>query len=358
MYTINLESPEQFFVYRFLQTAMGTLIFIFLFVALVDPNNTLPLSLPLERIPVTNNQRFGYTSIARDTNFDSLIIGTSTTRMIKPDDINNIFNTKFSNLSLDSGTWWEQGQMFQLFLRHHPNPKMVLWGIDTVWCSPQGLGSRLTPRPFPSWLYDDNPWNNYLYILNFKHIELAGRQIGNVMGIKGVQRFGRDGYASLNRKGVPYDLAKARYNIYGQTTPIPPVKLLKRAAFPLHYLRHKPYPKLQKLQLLLSMLPATTRIVLVMVPYHQHYLGSENAARMLKYQECKRRVFKISKTRQYGYYIDFMFRSNFTSEDSNYWDIMHYNEKGAKIIQNALIDLIVHDKHTSDIYRSKALRDD
>src|SRR4051794_34554162 len=43
---------------------------IYAFVVLVDPFDTLPLSPPWDRAPVTSNQRFSYPALARSTRFD------------------------------------------------------------------------------------------------------------------------------------------------------------------------------------------------------------------------------------------------------------------------------------------------
>ena len=44
--------------------AAGLLAFVFLFVAVIDPWNTLPLSPPLPRVPVSTNARFTMPALA------------------------------------------------------------------------------------------------------------------------------------------------------------------------------------------------------------------------------------------------------------------------------------------------------
>ena len=340
------------FIKRFVLTAAGLLVVAILFVAIIDPNNTLALSPPLERYPAATNQRFSYPSIARSSKFDSLILGTSTTRMLEPANLNKTLNVSLANLSMNSATWWEQEQIFSLFLRHHKQPRLIIWGIDTIWCRTDKIGLRLTPRKFPEWLYDENRWNDYLHILNFKSLERAGKQLGILLGLR-QPNYGRDGYRSLNKKGTPYDLAKARRKIYGQSTPIPPAKALEKPSIDTTTRKNWQFPNLKSLEKLMSKLDGNTRVVLMMVPYHQNLLGAPNGAIMLRYNECKKRVFKLSDRLKNVNVIDFMFRSSFTNEDKNYWDPLHFNEQGAKQIESALADFIVNGKIVSNIYRTR-----
>lgn len=339
------------YVRRFILTAAGLLSVVILFVVIVDPNNTLALSPPLERYPAATNQRFSYPSIARSGEFDSLVLGTSTTRMLEPANLNKNLKVRLANLSMNSATWWEQEQIFNLFLRHHTQPRLIIWGIDTIWCSPEKIGPRLTPRKFPRWLYDENKWNDYLHLLNFKTLERAGKQLGILLGLR-QPNYGRDGYRSLNKKGTPYDLAKARRKIYGQTEPVAPAKALDRPSIDAVTRKNWQFPNLKTLDRLISKTDENTRVVLMMVPYHQNSLGPPNGPTMLKYNECKKRVFKLSDRFQNTDVIDFMFRSSFTSEDRNYWDPLHFNEQGAQQIENALVDFIAKGKTNSPIYRT------
>ncbi len=345
------DKAARIFVKYFMAMALILLAVVFLFVAIVDPTDSLPLSPPFDRYPAATNQRFSYTAIARSKQFDSLILGTSTTRMLEPAKLNNGLGVKLANLSMNSATWWEQQQIFKLFLRNHNQPKLIIWGIDTIWCTPGNTGPRLTPRKFPDWLYDENKWNNYLHILNFKTIERAGKQVGILLGLR-EPIYGKDGYKSLNKKGTPYNIDKARVKIYGRTTPIPPAKILAKPAIDTATRLKWSFPNLKTLKKSISLVNEKTRVVLMLVPYHQNALGAANGATMLKYNECKKRILEISSKLKNVDFIDFMYRSAFTSKDENYWDPLHFNEQGAKQIENALIKYIAEGKPASEIYRT------
>jgi len=346
-----VQKPAQSFVKPFIATAFILLGSVFLFVALVDPTDSLPLSPAFDRYPAATNQRFSYPSIARSGEFDSLILGTSTTRMLEPASLDKSLGVRFANLSMNSATWWEQQQIFNLFLKNHRKPKLIIWGIDTIWCTPSSPGPRLTSRTFPDWLYDDNKWNNYLHILNFKTIERAGKQLGFLLGLRAAV-YGKDGYKTLNKKGTPYNLEKARRKIYGQVTPIAPAKALKGPAIDQATRKGWSFPNLKTLEKLVSQVDGDSRIILMMVPYHRYIQGAPNSRTELRYNECKKRSFEIAARFKNVDVIDFMFRSPFTNEDRNYWDPLHFNEQGAKQIEDSLVDYIVNGTAASKIFRT------
>ena len=74
-----------------MSTSLAALtLFCFSFVVLVDPYDSLPFSLDFERVQVDGTQRLFYPALARNSRFNSAVIGTSNVRLIKPDILNNV----------------------------------------------------------------------------------------------------------------------------------------------------------------------------------------------------------------------------------------------------------------------------
>lgn len=344
------EATDWRFIRRFLVTVLVFALFIGAFLIVSDPYNTLHLSPPLERGVVAHNQRFSYPALARSPEFDSAIFGTSTTRMIDPDHINGPLGARFVNLSLNSGTWWEQREMFKLFLVHHPEPKRVAIGLDGIWCQPKDKGAKLSGRLFPPWLYDESPWNDYTQLLNFKSLEHSGNQLMYVVGL-GKSRYGKNGYRTLNKSGTPYDLKKAHRKIYGQETPIVPARPIDPPEISEEAREEWPYPNVETLGHMLAKLPDQTQKLLIFVPYHQHLLGAPGGRVMIQYDECKKRVQSFKDRFKNLKIIDFMFRSDFTMNDANYWDKLHFNERAALQIERYVIDYWKSEKLSPIYYK-------
>src|SRR3954463_6440111 len=168
--------PESWrrFARLFLITALASLAFVYGFVAIVDPWDTLPLSPPLPRVPISTNARYSFPALARSDKFDSAVFGNSSSRLLEPRLLNPGFDAHFANLAMNSATAYEQSRMLEVFLRAHPHPRVVMFGLDKEWCSP--TVQRYTERPFPEWMYANNLWPAYAYMLNPYAIQEAANQ--------------------------------------------------------------------------------------------------------------------------------------------------------------------------------------
>lgn len=306
-----------------LWTACGLGLALYAAVLIVDPYDSLWFSPPFDRAPITSNQRFSYPALARKQRFDSLVIGTSTTRLLRPTKLNETLGGTFANLSLNSGTAYEQSQVLKLFARHHADARTVIFGIDVVWCQIGETDRKFTARPFPPWLYDENPWNDLWHVFNLPTLEQAGRQLGFLLGLRRT-KYDRDGYANFLPSKADYDLARVRREIYGNGAPrrrapvVPPVSpsAAERAAwrFPAHSLMTE----------MLSALPERTLKVLVFVPYHHFNQPAPGSRKAARWRECKRRLTRIASGFTNTHVLDFMIPSRITLRDENYWDVLHY----------------------------------
>ena len=324
-----------------LASALAAALLLWLSVLLVDPFDAVFFSPAADRTPVATNQRFSFPALARDGRFDSAIFGTSATRLLRPERLDPALDSAFANLSMNSGMAWEQAQLFGLFARAHPRARYVVFGIDQVWCAEGSPGPRLTERPFPPWLYDEDPWNNLLPHFSAHAIETAGRQLAWLTGLAPL-RYGRDGYTNFLPDSSEYDLARARRNIYGQSDPLPvapvaPVAPADPAWRPAAGEREAwNWPDHGMFRDMLAALPAETRVVVLFVPYHyyiQPRAGSREAALL---EGCKQSLAGLARARGNAVVMDFMIPSDITRTDGNYWDSQHYNVAVADRLADAI----------------------
>ena len=66
-----------------LGTACGLAAVLYAAVVVVDPYDTLCLSPPFERAPVSTNQRYSYPAIARKALFESVVFFTYTSLLLR-----------------------------------------------------------------------------------------------------------------------------------------------------------------------------------------------------------------------------------------------------------------------------------
>jgi hypothetical protein len=308
------------FLRTFLAVFLGGIGLAVLLVATMNPYGNLPVSLFREHTIMDINQRFQYPAIIRSGRYDSIVIGTSTSRLLEPRRLETAFGGRWANLAMNSATAWEQARLAELFVRTMKRPGTLLVALDHVWCAANADTERITPRGFPQWMFDDNPWNDLPYMLNITTVEIAGRRIGNLLGLNPA-RIPHDGYEVFVPPESEYDRAKVRQKLYNSDRarrhkPVVPAYAptpSERAAWR--------FPALAWLDAELGR--GWQRRVLAFMPLHviaQPAPGSREAAREA---ECKARIAAIAR-RHGTVLVDFGIASQLTDSDDNYWDPLHY----------------------------------
>ena len=316
---------------------LGALLYLSLL--LVDPYGTVWFSPPLARAPVDSNQRFSYPAIARDPAYDSAVIGTSTTRMLRPDLLEEAFGGKFANLSLNSGTAYEQRMLLDLFARHHDPIKTVVVGIDIIWCERQDEYERFTPRPFPPWMYDEDRWNDLLHLFNLRALEQTGKEIGWLLDLHD-SAFDANGFRAFLPPREEYDLETARGHIYGKGPREPAAPVVPPVSVPDEERQAWVYATHAELAAMLKGLPAATTKILMLVPYHHRALPVPGSLAASEWGECRRRLVDIAGGFENVHVVDFMFRSDIAMRDENYWDVLHYGADTADRLPGWLAEAV------------------
>lgn len=289
---------------------------IYAFIVTVDPFDMLPFSPPFTRWPIDGNARFSFPALARSDAFDSAVFGTSTSRLLRPVTLNAEFGARFANLAMNSATAYEQFRMLQLFVRHHPAPKVVMVGLDVEWCASGDSIHSFTDRPFPEWMYDEPYFRGYRESFNLDTLEKAGQAFAEETGLK-PEVYGRDGYTSFVPDDRLYDRARAAVHLneaaseINETDPVMGDPSAWR------------FPALNTLRDALAVVPAGTRKIVYFVPYN-HVLLPKSGNIAADYAECKRRVTTLAANVPGLIVVDFMRLSLITIDDDNFWDARHY----------------------------------
>ncbi len=340
---------------RFLKTAIGVfaglLCLAVVFVATMNPYGNLTPLMPIKHVIMDTNQRYQYPAIVRSGDFDSAVIGTSSSRLLKPERLEAAFGGSFANLGMDAGKAWEQAQLAKLFLKRVPEPRTLLFALDWVWCRANAAEDRITKRGWPHWIYDESPWNDWLYAINGKSVEIAGRQLAYRLGFGDV-RFPFNGYEVFVPPEDQYDLKKARKHIWkGRVQQILPLKASYRASA--DEKQSWRFPALAWLDAILSDAPMATRKLVVFMPGHvvtQPAPGSQEEARIAA---CKAEVAAKAAAHK-AHFVDFWIRSPITLRDENYWDPLHYRVPIADRIVGGIAAAVGDPTRPSDDYHTLA----
>lgn len=235
---------------------------------------------------------------------------------------------------MNAATAWEQTELAKLYLSYRPDPKTFMIGLDQMWCVDEKSIVRITFRGFPAWMYDENPWNDLPELLSTKTLEITGRLAAFHLGLM-PERIRHDGYEVFTPPENTYDLQRAQFHIWkGFREPkvvsvLPTVMLSQQEADKLQF------PALVWLEEILQKSPASALRILAFMPLHvaaQPVPGSLDAAQI---EVCKGRISRIA--RKHGVkVVDFSIPSAITTQDSNYWDPLHYRLPIAGRIVDAL----------------------
>ena len=308
---------------------LGALVYGFILV--LDPYMDVPFAPALARAPVSTNQRFAYPALARLPDYDSVVIGTSTMRLLDPEQLNTRLGGRFLNLAMNSATPYEQARILEVFLRHHAQPRLVVLGNDGSWCSRDPAPPNYTFRAFPEWMYDDQPWNDLLYLFNDKALEDAVRMLELLRGQREA-KYRLDGYRDFTRDFGSYRAELVHKRLYG-------ARRARDANTDTEPSLSRPdwqYPWLPRLHALLKSVPPTTPIVLLYPPVHRHYL--ENMASNIA--ECKGRSAALLADLPNLHTLDYMQVSELTRRDDNFWDAVHTTAAVARLIETDMAALM------------------
>lgn len=316
------------FALIFLGVTGGAIFLIWLFIVIIDPWGVLPMSPSFHRIPISTNARYSFPMLAMDKQFDSAIIGTSTSRPLQPLILNKPFNAHFVNLSMNASTPWEQEKVFNLFLRHHPDPKVMIFNIDSIWCFDDPAHAN---RPLPLWMYEGSLWVGYFKMANQYALQEAANQFAWLIGLK-KQRYGSDGYTPLLPASFIYDPKKVNKAFAEWEQPDNSY----------HNGRIAVQPALPRLQQMLAKLPKETVKVMIIPPFSVEFFGHKDGWTDARWQVCKNNLTHLSQTTPNSIAIDFALTNHFTQQRSNFWDPIHYRDFTAMMVMQGIIKAVLY----------------
>lgn len=309
----------------FLGVALTTLLALWGFAALLDPFGLRVTAGQPSRPIMDINQRFMYPQLVRSGAFDSAVLGTSTMRLLDPAVLSRGIGGRFANLAMNAATPWEQRQMAELFARQTSAPRTVLWGIDPLWCAADATdpAKRLTPRPFPPWLYDGIGLLDWPQLMNLTTLEISARLLAHRLGLM-PERIRGDGYEVFTPPESLYDAARARFHLYGADGPTATSEAsASPETVPPNLRAQWRFPALDWLDEDLNRFPRATKLLLVLPPAHHAALPPEGSAAAQHDAACKEALAAVA-ARRGATIIDYARSSPITRRDDNYWDRLHY----------------------------------
>ncbi|HZG14591.1 MAG TPA: hypothetical protein VE710_06170 [Candidatus Bathyarchaeia archaeon] len=130
----------------------------------------------------STQQRYQNPGLARNYDYDTIIIGTSMTENFLPSSVDKKLGGKTLKLSMSGATAKEQYMIAKMAI-DTGKVKHVIWGVD--YFALRGEPDRVRDEygPFPFYFYDKNPLNEWRYLLNVDTTVDSLKIVGSRMGL-------------------------------------------------------------------------------------------------------------------------------------------------------------------------------
>lgn len=110
------------------------------------------------------DERYTNDGIARHFDYNAIITGTSMAQNYKPSEVDELFGTKTIKATFSGAGYQELSQNLDRALKRNEKCKTVIWSLDYNALIRESDYTQYTD--YPTYLYDDNPWNDMSYIFN------------------------------------------------------------------------------------------------------------------------------------------------------------------------------------------------
>lgn len=148
----------------YLVLVIGLLLGVLAMVALIDP--FFHYHKPLGALYYTlDNERSQNNGIARHFDFDAVSTGTSLTANTSITEMNELYGTDAIKATFSGGSFYEINQNLEVAFENH-DIGTVIRCLDIAYLLDNKDFLRIDLGEYPTYLYDDNLWNDVKYIYN------------------------------------------------------------------------------------------------------------------------------------------------------------------------------------------------
>lgn len=140
-------------------------------------------------------ERYINDGIARNFDYDAVISGSSMTECFRTSVCDELLGTTAVKLPHSGGTWAEINNTIRTAVSNNPEVKLVIRGLDPIRFFDEPDSIDYESELYPSYLYDNNPFNDVKYIFNKEvFVKYTWDVFGKTRTHKPTETF--DGYAN------------------------------------------------------------------------------------------------------------------------------------------------------------------
>lgn len=154
-----------------------------------------------------NSQRFQNDGICKHFDYDALITGTSMTENFKASEMDEIFGVHSVKVTYSGASYKEINDNLKTALAYNPDLKTIVRSLDMSMFFSKSDKMSDSPDRYPTYLYDENPWNDMKYLWNksvvFERVYPMTRAVDEEGFVPGIRSF--DDYSNW-QEGINFGL--------------------------------------------------------------------------------------------------------------------------------------------------------
>lgn len=142
------------------------------------------------------DERYTNDGISRNFDYDTIITGTSMAQNFKPSELDELYGLHSVKETFSGSGFQEQSQNLQRALERNEDLSTIFWSLDYNCLIREKDWTQY--ENYPTYLYDDNPWNDVSYVFN-KSVLYHGVLTNMMMTLTGQDSTTMDEYSSWDK---------------------------------------------------------------------------------------------------------------------------------------------------------------
>ena len=271
---------------------------------------------------VLNNEWYQNDGIVKHFNYDAIITGTSMTENFKTSEFDKLFNANSIKVPYAGAMFKEINDLLITASNYNKNIKLVLRCIDLYKLNEPKDKLAYEEKQYPTYLYDDNPINDFKYLTNKYAIANSIQSI-----VKSIN----------NDNSTPFDEYASWYNDYTFSKESVKKSYYRKEKSPTYNTTDEDYKNTREnvTQNIIELAKNNPNIdfYLFYPPYSIYYWDNLNQNGVLNLQlDCIEYASKLLLEYPNIHLYSFINEYDIINDLDNYKDIRHYSEKINSII--------------------------
>ena len=268
-----------------------------------------------------DNERSQNDGICKHFDYDAIITGTSMTENFKTSEMNEIFGVNSIKVPFAGGSYKEINDNLEVALKYNKDLKIIIRGLDYYRLLDDKDKMRQDLGEYPTYLYDNNPFNDVKYLYN-KDV-IFGRVYQ--MFIDKENNTSPAGITSFDAYGRWQDAFS-----FGKDTVIPnglSVESDKEQSCMTDDEKKMIYGNITQNVTDLADKYSDTEFYYFFTPYSAAWWGEQiNDGNIYKYLEAEKYAIELILEHDNIHLFSFNLCTDITTDLNNYKDTMHYGE--------------------------------